>query len=630
MGGFMKNVFTMLVASAVSVLLVLAGAPASQAADTDPPELVSIQRTTADQIDKDNTDAEILVDARDASGIHKIEVMGRLVGSDSTTYCIHGGTYYPGDRPGPWPVAMCSYWLLGENVDPGTTVVDWVELTDTAGNTSRVTDRALLDPLEYRVVNPAYDNKAPTLVSLEVEPAVAVPGESVTVTLTVADTSSHAGGSYTVGGSLTADGVCCSGTPALTNTVNGDGTFTNKLVYKTSTDTLYGTYPLTNLLLVDRYRNEVIVPTDAAIVVDDPAHPVGDLQMHGNFAVGETLTAAATGWDPAATVTYKWYRSGWRPEPGPSTYLLNWEHYKRWANVEATGTWPDGTVRIRRLTSPRIEQGTLDFGQPTLGSSPTVGQEVALQYPVLKYPILGTPGDYYPLQKQQYQWLRDGVPITGAETRSYVPVAADFGRKLSAQVKTSALGYPDTTVTSVPSDVNPGVLSAPTPTISGTARVGVSLQAVPGSWTSGTTFKYQWQRNGVNISGATSAKYVPTAADRGQDIRVGVTGSKPGYTTVSKYSASRTIAAGILSAPTPTISGTPRVDVSLKAVPGTWTSGTTLKYQWQRNGVNISGATSVKYVPRAADRGKDLRVRVTGSKAGYTTVSKTSARVRVR
>ena len=171
----------------------------------------------------------------------------------------------------------------------------------------------------------------------------------------------------------------------------------------------------------------------------------------------------------------------------------------------------------------------------------------------------------------------------------------------------------------------PATLTAPTPTVSGTVRVGSKLTAIPGAWTTGSSFTYQWLKSGVAISGATAVSYTPSSADLGKTLAVRVTGSKSGYTTVAKTStATAVVAAGVLTAPTPTISGTPKVGVTLTAIPGVWTSGTTLTYQWLKAGVAISGATAVSYTPSSADLGKTLAVRVTGSKSGYTTVAKTS------
>lgn len=47
--------------------------------------------------------------------------------------------------------------------------------------------------------------------------------------------------------------------------------------------------------------------------------------------------------------------------------------------------------------------------------------------------------------------------------------------------------------------------------------------------------------------------------------------------------------------------------------------------QWHRGSTAISGATAQAYEHRSSDRGWKLRVVVTGSKSGYTSVSKTSA-----
>jgi hypothetical protein len=137
--------------------------------------------------------------------------------------------------------------------------------------------------------------------------------------------------------------------------------------------------------------------------------------------------------------------------------------------------------------------------------------------------------------------------------------------------------------------------------------------------------KYQWLRNGRAITGATGSSYRLGAADAGGRIQVRTTGTLAGYASASKTSAATAaVAKGTLVTAKPTISGTAKVGSTLAARAGTWTSGTTLKYQWYRSGTAIKGATSPKYRAVAADRGDRLQVKVTGTKAGYTTASRIS------
>jgi hypothetical protein len=56
----------------------------------------------------------------------------------------------------------------------------------------------------------------------------------------------------------------------------------------------------------------------------------------------------------------------------------------------------------------------------------------------------------------------------------------------------------------------------------------------------------------------------------------------------------------------------------LKANPGVVAPFATFTYQWQRDGVDIPGATSQTYALAAADKGKDLTVDVTATNTGGT------------
>ena len=87
--------------------------------------------------------------------------------------------------------------------------------------------------------------------------------------------------------------------------------------------------------------------------------------------------------------------------------------------------------------------------------------------------------------------------------------------------------------------VAPGTLSpTPKPKIKGTPEVGKKLTAKPGAWGPGAVTKtYKWFANGKAIPGATGKKLTLKAAQAGKKITVKVTGTKPGYTKVTRTSA---------------------------------------------------------------------------------------------
>jgi hypothetical protein len=77
--------------------------------------------------------------------------------------------------------------------------------------------------------------------------------------------------------------------------------------------------------------------------------------------------------------------------------------------------------------------------------------------------------------------------------------------------------------------------------------------------------------------------------------------------------------------PVPTITGTVAVGATVTAVTGVWLPApVSLSYQWKRAGVVIAGATNASYAVTGTDFGKTLTVDVTGVKAGYQSVTKSS------
>ncbi len=84
-------------------------------------------------------------------------------------------------------------------------------------------------------------------------------------------------------------------------------------------------------------------------------------------------------------------------------------------------------------------------------------------------------------------------------------------------------------------------------------------------------------------------------------------------------------AAKITYGPVPKISGSATALSTLTAVPGAWgPAPVTLTFQWYRSHVAIFGATASTYKVRPGDVGRTITVKVTGSKSGYTSSSRTS------
>ncbi|MDR1799203.1 MAG: hypothetical protein LBR19_04860, partial [Bifidobacteriaceae bacterium] len=127
------------------------------------------------------------------------------------------------------------------------------------------------------------------------------------------------------------------------------------------------------------------------------------------------------------------------------------------------------------------------------------------------------------------------------------------------------------------------VITPGTVTFTGTAKVGETVTAVPGTWDPATvTLAYQWQGDGVDIAGATSDTYVIDPDLAGKALTVVVTGTKAGYTPQPATSQPQTVQPGTLTAGTAGITGTVQVNETVTATPGTWAPlPVTLSYQWK-------------------------------------------------
>jgi hypothetical protein len=154
--------------------------------------------------------------------------------------------------------------------------------------------------------------------------------------------------------------------------------------------------------------------------------------------------------------------------------------------------------------------------------------------------------------------------------------------------------------------------SSSAPTITSDPTNQTVLQGTPTTFTVGANgtapLSYQWQRNMVNINGATSSSFTlasPLFADSGAKFRCVVTNA---FGSATSNEATLTV-----NAP-PSITQQPTNQTVTQGQTATFTVGATgsatLTYQWQRNQANINGATSSTYTTGAttsADDGAKFR-----------------------
>jgi len=209
------------------------------------------------------------------------------------------------------------------------------------------------------------------------------------------------------------------------------------------------------------------------------------------------------------------------------------------ATSTATAAPADESVLSDPAQAPDADEGGPAAGPPSVGSAP-VGPAVE-----------AGPTESSPTEAK--------TEVPAADEASEPGRGTDAGTTAPAlTADTGAEAEPDTG-----GEVGTAAATEPgTVTVSGETRLSDTQRAVTDGWPAGTTFTYQWTRDGADIDGAVGETYVLVGADMGRVVEVAVTGTGPGpddepATVVSD----RRVAAGVA----PTFTAQPGTDLTVVA-----------------------------------------------------------------
>ncbi|RZI91739.1 MAG: hypothetical protein EOO67_10045, partial [Microbacterium sp.] len=154
----------------------------------------------------------------------------------------------------------------------------------------------------------------------------------------------------------------------------------------------------------------------------------------------------------------------------------------------------------------------------------------------------------------------------------------------------------------------PGVRILKFPCTVGTASCESADSLILRNWTGPSTYRMSFAAGDDFVSYRTNS-----AGSSSVRVSVLSTGASSARVLVSFDSRLPS-----LQAPSVEITGTPRYYRTLTATStGAWTSGTTVRYQWLRDGAAIPGATASTYQVTADDADRLLTVRVIGTAPGH-------------
>ena len=251
--------------------------------------------------------------------------------------------------------------------------------------------------------------------------------------------------------------------------------------------------------------------------------------ISGIAEVGEVLTAtlATSSGYPVPTDSLQWQVSndgvsGWSDILGETstTYTIVSADDRKYIRVKQSAVNNRGSNTVASLPTSVVLGLPLNLTLPVASGTAQVDQVLST-----------TDGTWQgaPTIAFTYQWRRDGVDISGANSSTYTLVSADYATDIDCVVTASnSFGSVNAESNDIENIAGTTPVISGVPTISGTAKVDevltATLSSVLGTPTPTSTLQWEVSNDGVSgwstISGATSSTYTVLSSDEGKYLRV--------------------------------------------------------------------------------------------------------------
>ena len=261
-----------------------------------------------------------------------------------------------------------------------------------------------------------------------------------------------------------------------------------------------------------------------ALSVGFGAFPAVTVSTGGTAKVGSVMTVSTGTWPASTRLAYQWRANG-VPLSGATGSMLSMtaSMLGKQISVTVTATHAEYASKSVTTASRTVAPGTFTAPVPRISGTAKVGRT-----------LTASRGTWSPTPSTvTYIWKAGSTVLKSGASSSLTVPASARGKRITVTVRGSRTGWTTLQKTSAATAiVVPGTFSAPTPTISGTFRVGGTIKAVRGTWTpSPSSVKYVWRINGVLYKTTSGAKITVPAKARHKTITVTVVGSRAGYTT---------------------------------------------------------------------------------------------------